>query len=258
VYHSLASDIELPDFALAAKMLESHLHLRRAGETRRARGKTDMPMGRLRPLTAILAALLLCAGLAARVDAHPHVFITFETTVLYDKGTFVGVAHKWTFDEYYTTMAIEGLDKNNDGVYDREELSELAKVNIDGLKDFSYFTFPALAGKELALGEARDYWLEHKGGLLSLFFTVPFASPVLAEAKGLTVSVYDPTYFIAFDLAKTDPIKMSKEAPKGCVAKVAAAAQTPGEKAALEALQTQLGAFATGIAKTIVVECSAP
>src|SRR5262245_25720518 len=28
-------------------------------------------------------------------------------------------------------MAIEGLDKNNDGVYSREELAELAKVNIE-------------------------------------------------------------------------------------------------------------------------------
>ena len=51
-------------------------------------------------------------------------------------------SHKWMFDEFYTAMAIEGLDKNKDGVYDREELAELAKVNIEGLKDFAYFTFP--------------------------------------------------------------------------------------------------------------------
>ncbi len=119
-------------------------------------------------------------------------------------------------------MAIEGLDKNKDGVYDREELAELAKVNIEGLKDFAYFTFPALAGKEIALGEARDYWLEHKDGLLSLHFTLPFASPVLSEAKGLTISVYDPTYFIAFELAKTNPARISEGAPKGCEAKVVA------------------------------------
>jgi ABC-type uncharacterized transport system substrate-binding protein len=210
------------------------------------------------PLAASLAAVLLSGGLASKVQAHPHVFITVQTTVLYDKGAFVGVSHKWTFDEYYTTMAIEGLDTNKDGVYDREELAELAKVNIEGLKDFAYFTFPALAGKELALGEARDYWLEHKGGLLSLYFTLAFAQPVLAEAKGLTISVYDPTYFIAFDLAKTDPVKLSKDAPKGCVAKVGTAAQTPGEKGSLEALQAQLGPYAASIAKTIVVECSGP
>ena len=155
-------------------------------------------------------------------------------------------------------MAIEGLDKNKDGIYDREELAELAKVNIDGLKDFAYFTFPALAGKELKLGEARDYWLEHKDGVLSLHFTLPFASPVLTEAKGLTVSVYDPTYFIAFEPAKNDPVKLSEGAPKGCEAKIGGRPEKPGDNAGLGALQTQLGAYGASIAKTIAVECSGP
>jgi len=136
-----------------------------------------MAIGPMRRVAGLVAGALMCGGLITEAAAHPHVYITFETTVLYDKGTFAGVRHKWMFDEFYTTMAIEGLDKNKDGVYDREELAELAKVNIEGLKDFAYFTFPALAGKELAVGEARDYWLEHKDGLLSLHFTLPFATP---------------------------------------------------------------------------------
>jgi ABC-type uncharacterized transport system substrate-binding protein len=177
--------------------------------------------------------------------------------VLYEKGTFVGVKHKWTFDEFYTTMAIEGLDKNKDGVYDREELSELAKVNIEGLKDFAYFTYPVLAGKELALGEASDYWLEHKDGLLSLYFTLPFASPVLSEAKGLAISVYDPTYFIAFDPAKDNPARLSEGAPKGCEAKLGSASEKAGANNALGALQTQLGPSPSSL-KAIVVECTGP
>ena len=97
-------------------------------------------------------------------------WITVETTVLYDKGAFTGLQHKWTFDEFYTAMAIEGLDKNKDGIYDREELAELAKVNIDGLKEFAYFTYPVLAGQDVKVQDARDYWLEHKDGALSLHF----------------------------------------------------------------------------------------
>ncbi|TMJ63980.1 MAG: DUF1007 family protein, partial [Alphaproteobacteria bacterium] len=95
-----------------------------------------------RPLGAGLLAAGMLAALAASATAHPHVWITVETTVLYDKGTFTGLQHKWTFDEFYTAMAIEGLDKNKDGIYDREELAELAKVNVDGLKEFGYFTYP--------------------------------------------------------------------------------------------------------------------
>ena len=83
-------------------------------------------------------------------------------------------------------------------------------------------------------------------------------APVLAEAKGLTVSVNDPTYFIAFELAKTDPAKLSEGAPKGCEAKVGVPAQQPGKDAALESLQAQLGALGVSLAKTIMVECNGP
>ena len=93
-----------------------------------------------RPLSAVMLAAGLLAAFTAGAAAHPHVWITVETTVLYDKGAFTGLQHKWTFDEFYTAMAIEGLDKNKDGIYDREELSELAKVNIEGLKEIGYFT----------------------------------------------------------------------------------------------------------------------
>jgi ABC-type uncharacterized transport system substrate-binding protein len=209
----------------------------------------------LRRVLGALVALLACAATAVPARAHPHVWIVFETTVLYEKGAFVGLRHKWTFDEFYAATAIEGLDKNKDGKYDREELAELAKVNIDGLKEFGYFTFPALAGQELKLGEAQDYWLEYVDEKLSLLFTVPFAQPVLAEAKGLTFSVHDPSFFIAFEPAKQDPVKLSQGAPKGCKVGIGKA---PEDAAATDALQKQLGAFATMSSKTIAVSCSGP
>ena len=156
-------------------------------------------------------------------------------------------------------MAIEGLDKNKDGVYDREELAELAKVNIDGLKDFSFFTFPALAGKEIKVGEARDYWLEHKDGVLSLIFTLPFANPVLEEAKGLTDLGLRSDLFHRLRAGQD----RSRQAERGRAqalqgAKVGAPAQQPGKGAGLDGLQAQLGALGVSIAKTIMVECNGP
>ena len=109
----------------------------------------------------ILAAGLLAALVPGPVQAHPHVWVSTETTVLFEGGSIVGFRHKWTFDEFYSAMAIQGLDTNNDGKLDRTELAELAKVNIAGLKEFAYFTHPKLSGEALKLGEATDYWLEH-------------------------------------------------------------------------------------------------
>jgi ABC-type nickel/cobalt efflux system permease component RcnA/ABC-type uncharacterized transport system substrate-binding protein len=196
-----------------------------------------------------MALVALC--LPAR--AHPHVWVTVETTLLYENGAFVGLAHKWTFDEVYTTMAVEGLDANKDGKYDRAELAELAKVNMEGLKDFDYFTHPALAGQPLKLGQARDYWQEHTNGRLSLHFMVPFATPVLAEAKGLTFAVYDPSFFIAFDLAKSDPVRLAAGAPKECALEVGVPqSDTAGLGQSFAALG---GMVSTG--KTIALKCGA-
>ena len=104
---------------------------------------------------------------AAPAEAHPHVWVTTETTVLYENGTIVGLRHKWSFDDFYTSMALEGLDTNKDGVYDRDELAPLAKVNIDGLKEFDYFTIVKLAGETLKLQAPKDYYLEHAEGPVS-------------------------------------------------------------------------------------------
>jgi ABC-type uncharacterized transport system substrate-binding protein len=104
---------------------------------------------------AVLA--VLCGALASAANAHPHMWIKAEATVLHDNGAFIGLGYRWIFDEDYTATAIEGLDKNKDGIYDREELAELAKVNMEGLKEYAYFTHAFVAGQKLAMGEARDY-----------------------------------------------------------------------------------------------------
>jgi ABC-type uncharacterized transport system substrate-binding protein len=208
------------------------------------------------------SALGLIVGVAALSGlgvgpavAHPHVWIIVETTLLYDKGAFTGLRHKWSFDQYYTAMAIEGLDKNKDGKYDREELAELAKVNIDGLKDFGYFTTAAVAGQEVKFAPPSDYWLEYTDSVLSLHFTLPFAEPVSTEAKALTFNVQDPSFFIAFDLAKSEPIKLAAGAPPSCKIRVGS---DKGGGALNDAFAKQFGAFAVGGAQPIVVDCQAP
>ena len=36
-----------------------------------------------------------------------------------------GIRHAWTFDEFYSAMAVQGLDTNGDGVFSAEELKPL-------------------------------------------------------------------------------------------------------------------------------------
>ncbi len=208
--------------------------------------------------TAAMLIALGVAGVPRKAEAHPHVWVSVETTVVYDKGTIAGFRHRWTFDELYTTMAIQGLDANNDGAYDRKELAELAQVNMDGLKEFNYFTQAKLDAQPLKTDGPKDYWLEYKDGVLALNFVLPLAQPVLAEADGFSFAVSDPSFFIAFDLAKDHPIRLSEGAPAGCQANILTAEQDKAELERLgQAFQQELGgaAMGIGVAKSIAVSC---
>ena len=75
------------------------------------------------------------------------------------------------------------------------------------LKDTAYFTFATVDGKKTPFADPLpDYWLDYKDEILTLNFTLPFKQPV--KAKNISIELYDPTYFIAFELAKEEPVRL--------------------------------------------------
>lgn len=212
-------------------------------------------------LSLLAAAAALLAAAAAPASAHPHIFVTHKASIAFDKGAIVGIDHVWFFDEFYSAMAVEGLDTNKDGKLSREELHELAKTNIEGLKDFDYFTKATLAGKELKVADPSDYWLEHKDGVLSLHFRSPLVEPVPANQKGFAFSIYDPSFLIAFDLVEKDPVALGDGAPAQCKVSVGVPeAEAEQNKQLNGAFGSQLGSggLGLGVTKTVTVDCSGP
>ncbi len=206
----------------------------------------------------LLASVLVAAGSVSVAHAHPHVWVKTRATLNYENASLVGITQSWLFDELYTAMAIQGLDKDGDGVYSREELAELAKINMEGIEEYGYFTDARLGEKRLGVKERDDYWLEHKDGVLTLHFTVDFESPVLAEAEGFSFSVYDPSFFIAYEFVKTNAVALGPGAPKACLAKLTNKDEGGDQAALNEALVAQLGDYAGGISMMQQVEVSCP
>ncbi len=207
---------------------------------------------------ALAAAAALCAlALAPRsASAHPHVFVGVETTVDYKDGKVSGLEHTWTFDDLYSADAVQGLDKNNDGTYSREELAELAKVNMDGLKEVNYFTFIRLGDKTLKLAAPVDPWLEYKDSILSLHFILPLEEPVPAEAPGLSFAIYDETFYIALTYADAKAIKLGEGAPPGCVATLIEPKPDEEAQKLSDAFSTELGGGSYGATMSKIVSLS--
>jgi ABC-type uncharacterized transport system substrate-binding protein len=165
----------------------------------------------LRFLWVFLPAVLLGAAAA---EAHPHVWITSTSELIYaPDGTLTGVRHAWTFDEMFAAYALQGLETKTKGTYTREELAPLAQTNVESLKEYAYFTFAKANGRKEKFNEPVDYFLDYRDGQLTLHFTLPLKAPL--KARQLSLEVFDPTFFVDFQLAKSDPVKLVG-APAGC------------------------------------------
>ncbi|WFE90650.1 DUF1007 family protein [Roseibium porphyridii] len=182
------------------------------------------------------------------VAAHPHVFVEARTKLVFDEnGQAVAVNHIFRFDDAFSAFAIQGFDTNGDGVYSREELAELAQVNVESMADFGYFTFGDNTRVELDFNTPTDYWLEvttvplsdywtmkpedfeaiqedvrMNGGtapedvqLLELHFTLPLKDPSDAD-NVITLDVYDPTYYVDFRFGSEDEAVGTVNPPGTC------------------------------------------
>ena len=153
-----------------------------------------------------------CAGFApVEAQAHPHVWVTMNTEVLYDtNGVVTGLRQAWSFDDMFSAFATTGIAAKIKGQFTPEELQPIADVNVTALKDFDYFTYARVDGKRDrdAFIDPVDYSASFnpQTTLLTLHFTLPVRVPI--KAKLLQIEIYDPTFFIDFALASKDAVKL--------------------------------------------------
>jgi len=210
-------------------------------------------------LVCRLSAWLVAIGLAlaaGAAQAHPHVWITATSELLYaPDGTITGVRHAWTFDDMFSAYAVQGLESKTKGAYTREELAPLAQTNVESLKEYAYFTFARADGKKERFQEPVDYFLDYKDTVLTLHFTLPLKNQV--KPKQLVLEVFDRSFFIDFQMAKEDPVKLVG-APAGCQMKLerpndgTASAQKLNEQTFLNGENSSFGLM---FANKITVDC---
>jgi len=164
----------------------------------------------------IVAALALAAA-CGPAAAHPHVWIDLRTEVEFDDRARVAALRvSWRFDEFYSLFAVEGLDKNADGVLDADELRPLAELNVTTLKEVNYFTHVKVDGVDAAFGAARDYVSTFQDGILSLDFVIPLQTPVDPLQAVVSFVSYDPTFYIAVEPLLQDPVSFAGNPPPQC------------------------------------------
>jgi ABC-type uncharacterized transport system substrate-binding protein len=164
-------------------------------------------------LFALALALIATTGAAL---AHPQIWVTMKSEVIYaPDGSVTGIRHAWSFDDMFSTYALQGIEHRKDGAFSREELAPLAETHLSSFKDYNYFNFARIDGEtqQDAFNEPIDYWLDYSDSVLTLHFTLPLKAPL--RVRNLEIGIYDPEYFIDFGFDEKEPVKLVN-APAQC------------------------------------------
>lgn len=177
-----------------------------------------MKTGAAMAMAVFLLAAFACAPGAAR--AHPHIWIDARAVLQFDgQGRLEAIGQDWQFDEMFGAYATQGRARGKDGSLSPSALRAMTEEWMGALGHpmSHYFTTVAVDGQRQGYGPPRESavrWKPRKGPL-SLSFVLPLAQPVAVRGRTVTIDIFDPTYFVAYDFRAPGAVAM-RQAPEGC------------------------------------------
>jgi len=155
--------------------------------------------------------LLICA-LALSVGgtvafAHPHVFINDKITVAFDGGVLRGIGFTWTFDDMFSNMILADYNPRHTPTFTAAQAKAVREGAFDNLVNYHYFLAFEVGRKPLARFKIEHFTpsVRDSGTLVYSFF-VPLDLAVQPTDQAVRVTVYDDTYYVAFDLLHLDDV----------------------------------------------------
>ena len=154
-------------------------------------------------------AFLLAMAAAVSAFAHPHVFINNRMTVLFDEGKLKGITLRWVFDDMFTEMILTDFKPGPDGRFSPAMTAGIKSGAFDNLENYHYFLAFFEGKKPLRKIRIEQFTPSViEGNKLVYSFFVPLDLPVQPEEQTVRVTVYDDTYFVAFDLMHVDDVTL--------------------------------------------------
>ena len=154
--------------------------------------------------------LVLFTAAALPVLAHPHVFINNKMTLVFDGGTLKGITFRWKFDEMFSATLLASFKPDADGNYTEKATASIKSFAFDNLENYHYFLAFFIGKSPLKKIQIKQFTPSVVGGKTVVYsFFVPLDLQVKPEEQSVSVTVYDDTYFVAFDLMHTDDVTIT-------------------------------------------------
>lgn len=128
------------------------------------------------------------------------------------EGSVKSLGIEWTFDELFSQMILADYDRGGKGSFTRAEVADLKKGAFDNLRNYHYFLALFVDGKPKRLPPIADFSPSVRGGRLVYAFSLPLDAPVPASGLEIRLTIYDDTYYVAFDKMSPSDVGLSGDA----------------------------------------------
>lgn len=160
------------------------------------------------PLLALLGLGAVGLVLPRPAAAHPHIFIEEHVEVLFDQDTVTGVRMTWSFDELYSSMLRSDYTATKKGPITAKDVQSLHDKAFTNLASVHYFTTMSLDGQPVTLGTPKDFTASFNADDKAIYsFVIPLSLPKASAKNLLEIAVFDPEYYVDFELASDNPVK---------------------------------------------------
>src|SRR5690554_5278969 len=156
-------------------------------------------------------------------QAHPHMWIDANVQMIVnDQGQLTGVRQTWTFDDMFSSYAIQGVPLDARRQPQQSDLDVIAADWIEALSDpmSHYFTDIEQNGQAvptLSANNVGSRW-DATQARLTLSFDLPLQTPAPLGAGAISVRVADPTFFVAYEFDQ-EQLAQASTLPQGCATK---------------------------------------
>lgn len=161
--------------------------------------------------------VVICVSLfASKANSHPHVFLEANLEIFKnEKGEVTEIRQVWRFDELFTTSVILDFDSNGSGSIETNELKEVEKIIKKNLKEFDYYTAIRLDDEIVEFDPPQTFLADFDGEQIVLILGFELKQPINIIGKEFSVSVSDPTYYVAVDMKDESSVNIAGN-KQGC------------------------------------------
>lgn len=172
------------------------------------------------------ACAMICAVLSFSAVAHPHSFITLQTTLVAENHQLSGLKMRWTMDEITSADLLydAGNAKPGDEVW--KKLAAEVMANVLGQHYFTEFWHNGQKVK--FLNRPTTYGMAREGHQAVLTFILPLAQPQPLDGQTYTFATFDPTYYVDMSYAEESDVSLPAALQQQC--KISVTTPNPSEE----------------------------